>query len=157
MENNKRAGYEVNMKFTSIKGPNFCQVDRRKQASQWVEDITWGNQGWKGAAPNLIRSLNISNVDIVVDARDMYHMDIEYISISLEPRACIRKYLIVASVSWFDFEVERIGINDIMLISRASQVNNQLDLLIASKVLVIRVDSINVENGKDVNIRVWRS
>lgn len=156
-EKSRRGAAPENIKHSRTSGPSFCQVDNIKQVSQWDDDITWGNQKWKGAAPSLIRRLIISIRNIIVEVADIYQIDVEYISSMLEPRAWIRKYLIVASVSWFVSDDEIIGIKDNILISSANHINNQFELLITIKVLITKVDVISSLNGKVVNISVWWS
>jgi hypothetical protein len=49
------------------------------------------------------------------------------------------------------------GINLIKLISIAIQARNQLELVIAKRVLKAIVDSIKTDAGVNKNIRIWRS
>lgn len=95
---------EIYEKDRRIRGAIFCHVDRIKQFIQDSEVMTDGNHRWHGAAPNfsrrdviriiIARSLLIVALIIIVDPR----------SRSIDPKACDRKYLIAASVSWFDFD-----------------------------------------------------
>jgi len=88
-----------------IRGAIFCQVVRRIHAGHLSEDITCGNQKWNGAAPILISRLvsiksvamlggiTVNNGVIVLRAARSKMPD---------PRAWVKKYLIAASVSWFE-------------------------------------------------------
>lgn len=87
-----------------ISGAIFCHVDRIKQFIHDRDDITDGNHRWHGAAPSFNRSdairmmvarfLSIRVLIIIDDPRRR----------SIDPSACDRKYLIAASVSWFDLD-----------------------------------------------------
>lgn len=87
-----------------ISGAIFCHVDNRKQFIHDRDVITDGNHKWHGAAP----SFNRSDVIRIIVATLLFI--IALISIddpnrrSIDPNACDRKYLIAASVSWFDLD-----------------------------------------------------
>jgi hypothetical protein len=66
---------------------------------------------------------------------------------SIDPSACDKKYLIAASVSWFDFDWIIIGINLNMLISSITHAVSQLGAVAVSNVLVISIINIIEMNG----------
>ena len=99
---------------SSISGPSFCQVRRRKVMVQLRLDITGGNQDCMGAIPILSRILNsITHVELVINEA----------IIKVEPMLWVMKYLIMAS-GWVKVIRE---IYDIMLISIAIHNRSQLD------------------------------
>lgn len=120
-------------------GASFCHVDKIVHDNHDNDDITEGNQKWYGTIPSLINiddsSINISRGFIGV----LFHKAVDDINRILEPNACAKKYFSIASVSWNLSDIFINGINDSMLISKAAQVNNQLFLDIAIRVLIIRV------------------
>lgn len=75
----------------------------------------------------------------------------------MDPRACDRKYLIEASVSWFDFVIIIRGMNLSMLISSMIHAINQLGLIIVNTVLINNVVYIAHRNGVWLSIKIWRS
>lgn len=134
------------IKDKMISGANFCHVARIIHISHDRDVITDGNQKWKGAIPSLsridaIRIMFINGID------DEAQWDILDISINLEPNACAIKYLIVASVSWFVFELDMRGIKLSILISIDIHRNIQLVLDIAIIVLIINDDRAKVVKG----------
>lgn len=136
--------YKMNERM--INGANFCHVARIIHISHDRDVITDGNQKWNGAIPSLsiieaIRIIFINGID------DEAQWDILDISINLEPNACAIKYLIVASVSWFVFELDIRGIKLNILISMDIHRNIQLVLDIAIIVLIINDDRARVING----------
>jgi hypothetical protein len=70
------------------------------------------------------------------------HSDILLISNMLDPRAWVRKYLTVASVSWKNLEFTIIGINLIKLSSSAAHIIIQFDLDIAIIDLNSKIDIV---------------
>jgi len=117
-------------------GANFCHVDRNKQHIQLDEAITEGYHIWNGAAPNLIINLSIRIVLVIYEICEVYHIKYLINSNRLDPRDCIRKYFVLASISWFDLLDIIIGIKHIILISNDSHINSQFVLVIAIKVLI---------------------
>ena len=137
--------FKINAKIT--RGANFCQVVKIIQDTHDIEVITEGNQKWNGAIPNFSKMADIkiiftSCVDKIV------HWAILDISISLDPRAWAIKYLIEASVSWFDLDWVIKGINLNMLISIAIHKKSQLELdkaiidLVRSVVIAIKLNGL---------------
>lgn len=129
-----------------ISGASFCHVARIVHASQDIAVITDGNQKWNGAIPSLSKIADskikfINGIDLV----DQWAILV--ISIILEPSAWAIKYLIAASVSWFDFELVIRGINLNMLISIAIHRKIQFVLDIAIIVLIISEDTVRRING----------
>lgn len=83
-------------------------------------------------------SLLFINVLMIID---------DPISSSIDPSACDRKYLIAASVSWFDFDCRIIGINLNMLISNIIHAVIQFGAIAVITVLEISIISIIEING----------
>lgn len=140
-----------------ISGAIFCHVDRRKQFIHDNEVITDGNHRWHGAAPNF------SSSDVIkIIAATLLFISV-LISIddpnrsSIDPNACDRKYLMAASVSWFDFDCNIIGIKLSILISNITQAVNQFGAVAVSIVLVINIISIIEINGVKDSIKIWKS
>ena len=140
----------------SDKGASFCQVDRIMQFVHDNDAITDGYQKWHGAIPNLINIATvITHIGIICDI-GWYNILIPS-NISIEPSAWDRKYLIDASVSWFDLVAIIIGINLNMLISSIIQALNQFGLIIVITVLKNRSEYIAHKNGVWLSIKIWRS
>jgi len=127
------------------KGASFCHVDRRRAFAHDREVITEGYQKWHGVLPSLISIENVSISELGVSFR--CHIEILAKSISADPSACARKYLIAASDSWFDFEYSVIGTNLSILISSIHHMISQFDLAKTMIVLVSIIDSDRIENG----------
>ena len=78
-----------------------------------IEDITEGYHVWQGAAPSFrINDINKITGKILFVRGEINHIDILLINISLEPRACARKYLMAASDSLFVLVYSIMGIKD---------------------------------------------
>lgn len=142
--------------ISSVSGASFCHVDSVRQLIHDSEAITDGYQKWHGAIPNLI-SMAIIIVHIEIDWFIGWYSILIPNSISMDPNACDKKYLIDASVSWFDFVDIINGINLNILISSMIQAVNQLGLIIVIKVLVISSEYIAHRNGVWLSIKIWRS
>jgi hypothetical protein len=78
-------------------------------------------------------------------------------NISIDPNAWDKKYLIDASVSWFDFVDNINGINLSILISSIIHAINQFGLIIVINVLIISSEYIAHKNGVWLSIKIWRS
>lgn len=140
-----------------ISGAIFCQVDSKKQFIHDRDVITDGNHRWHGAAPSFSRSdviriimatLLFINVLISIDDPNRR---------SIDPSAWDKKYLMAASVSWFDFDCSIIGMNLNMLISSITQAVSQLGAVAVSSVLVISMINIIEINGVKDIIKIWKS
>lgn len=70
-----------------------------------------------------------------------------------DPKACGRKYLIIASDSWFGCDIIIIGIKDIKFSSNPAHIINQLLLEIVINVPTIRVDKNKNSIGKEEIIK----
>ena len=127
-------------------GPSFCHVDRIRQFIQEIDNITEGYQKWHGTTPNLII---IDNIIIILDISCIINWFINLIlnNIIIEPIACDKKYLIDASVSWFDFDLIIIGMNLNMISSNIIHAIIQFGLNIIIIVLNISVEYIAYING----------
>jgi hypothetical protein len=148
---------EMYEKDRRIRGAIFCHVERIKQFVHERDDITDGNHKWHGAAPSFSRSdviritvakfLSIRVLIIIDDPRRS----------SMDPSAWDKKYLIAASVSWFDLDWSIIGINLSMLISSMIHAVSQLGAIAVITVLVTSMINIIEINGVSVSIKIWKS
>lgn len=130
-----------------INGAIFCHVDRRKQFIQDKDVITDGNHKWHGAAPSFSRRDVIRIiVAILLFISALISID-DPSNSSIDPKACDKKYLIAASVSWLDCDWSIIGINLNMLISSITHAVSQFGAVAVSSVLVINIISIIEING----------
>lgn len=120
-------------------GAIFCHVERTNADFQEIDVITDAYHMWHGAIP-IFRTIDIRRIEVMkfIGMVETNHIDILDISISLDPRACIKKYFTVASVSWYEFEYIISGINLRRFNSKAIHRNNQLVLDKTISVLVIR-------------------
>lgn len=84
----------------SARGASFCHVASSKQFSHEIDDMTWGNQKWHGAAPSFRVRLKVKIRQLIKDG-EYHHIEILLSSIIADPNACARKYLIAPSVCWF--------------------------------------------------------
>lgn len=98
--------------------------------------ITWGNQKWKGAAPNFNKSAEHS---IEYAKFQLFNLNNTEKIIIDDPRAWIKKYFKAASEEYWLFFLIIIGIKDIKFNSRPIQAPNQDTDLIEIKVPVSRV------------------
>jgi len=119
----------------NIIGASFCTEDSKKQFIHEIEDITDGYHMWNGASPILIIRLNISIVNILMFVA--VHRNILVISRILDPKAWIRKYFTIASVSWnFDEDII-IGMKHSRFNSIVIHINIQFGLSMAIVTLAI--------------------
>lgn len=119
-----------------IRGASFCQVDKTKQDIQDTETITDGYHAWHGAIPNLI-TIDNKSIKSIRRLGELIknHIEILDISITLDPKACAKKYLIDASVSWFNLDIIKTGKKDNKFNSIPAHKKIQLDLETAINVL----------------------
>jgi len=127
-------------KTMNISGASFCHLDKIKQFNHEIDDITDGYHMWNGASPILIIKLIIKIIDIVCDISILFHNVVLEANRILDPKAWIKKYLVVASVSWNWFDKVINGIKHSKFSSIAIHINNQFDLKIAREELRIRVE-----------------
>jgi len=137
--------YKINDR--TMIGASFCQVDRIKHDSHEIDIITEGYHKWHGTNPsfsiiaeNRIKCIILLGIDI------LNQRDILLIRRILDPRACARKYLTAASVSWNFFLFIKSGINLSILSSMAIHKNIQFLADTAIKDLEI----ITIEAKKDI-------
>jgi len=122
-------------------GANFCHVDRIRQEIQEIEVITDGYHRWHGAIPIFnIRDINKNILIMLIGIEKLNHNAILDISITLDPRAWAKKYLIDASVSWLILDSIINGINDRRLSSIPAHINSQFDLDKTINVLKIIIE-----------------
>ena len=103
------------------KGAIFCKVIN---ITHWIHlkpFITWGNQKWKGAAPNLISKAVDIKIKDFVDSVNIMAPKI----MKAEPMAWTKKYFKAASVAYWLFFIEIHGINDIRFNSKPHHAPNQ--------------------------------
>lgn len=139
------------MCIISQTGIIFCQVARTRHWGQLRLAITLGSQKWHGAAPALIKILNIKRAGVAWEgSKDRIWGEKEGIiaaSKVAEPIACAKKYFIAASDSWFeDVKVIR-GSMDNKFSSILAQTIIQLFLERAIKVERSRVE-INIDEKR---------
>lgn len=110
---------------SSDSGASFCQVAKIRAVIVEVPCITSGNQKWKGASPSLMAKAVVRIVhEVLLDICVMSHWPSVQALIMLENRisveavACVRKYLVAASVArgWCCLAIR--GIMASVLISR---------------------------------------
>lgn len=142
--------------ISRVRGASFCQVDRVRQLIHDSEAITEGYQKWHGAIPSLMNIATII-VHIGIDWFIGWYIILIPRSITIEPKACDKKYLIDASVSWLDFVDIISGMNLNILISSIIQAVSQLGLIIVINVLMINSEYIAHKNGVWLSIKIWRS
>lgn len=131
-------------------GANFCQVDKIIQIYHLEQAITWGNQKWNGAAPILINILIINNKEVIVGEIKVNagpEISSPAINKRPDPSACTKKYLIAASVSWFELDCTIRGIKDNKLISNPAHTKIQWEEDIVTRVPVTKVVMNSVVDG----------
>lgn len=123
-----------------------------------IDVITEEYHIWHGAIP-IFRIMAITRIEDIklMGIEDENHDDIEDISISLDPSACIRKYFTAASVSWKLFVDIINGINLNRFSSREIHKNNQFELERTIIVLITNEDEAKKLNGVIKIIKTWRS
>lgn len=136
----------------------FCQVARIRHCGQLRLAITFGSQKWQGAAPILIKILNIKRKGVKwAGNKDRICGEKEGIiaaSKEAEPIVCAKKYFIAASDSWFeDVKVIR-GSIDSKFNSILAQIIIQLFLERAIIVERNRVEMKRDEKGCRVIIKI---
>jgi tRNA uridine 5-carbamoylmethylation protein Kti12 len=89
-----------------------------------------------------------------VCGKSVDHMASVDIKMILDPRACTRKYLVDASVSWNLLVYVMIGMNLKRLISSPHHKNIQLDLDSTMSVLVIRVSEVRYIKGWVIGLMI---
>lgn len=141
------------------RGASFCHDDKIVHDIHEIDAITEGYQKWQGALPSFRRTDIINILDIIEGITEYgVHNIIDDVNIIADPRAWARKYLILPSISWFDLDEVKIGINLKRFNSMAAHKNIQFVLEIAIIVLVVSVVKVNIVAGDHINlIRLWRS
>lgn len=142
--------------ISNVNGASFCHVDKVKQLIHEIDAITEGYQKWHGAIPNLI-SIAIMIISDEIDWLVGWYNVLIPSNISIDPRAWDRKYLIDASVSWFDLVAIINGINLNIFTSSITHAISQFGLIIVINVLVISSEYIAYKNGVWLSIKIWRS
>ena len=120
----------------NIIGTSFCTEDNKKQFIHEIDDITEGYHMWNGASPILIIRLNIRIINILIFIF-VVHKNILVIRRILDPKAWMRKYFTIASVSWnFDEEII-IGMKHRRFSSIVIHISIQFGLKMAKVTLII--------------------
>lgn len=124
------------------RGINFCQVINIKALIQFKPDITFGNQKWHGAIPNLIISPKIRAILLKDSVNSSFGINFIMADSKIipEPIACAKKYLIDDSDSWLLLVDIINGINDRRFNSKDIHNKSQWEADIAVIVLKISVD-----------------
>lgn len=142
--------------INKINGANFCHVDSTMHLIHDKAAITDGYQKWHGAIPSLINMAIIITHFVNSWLIDWLSIDIPS-SIIIDPRAWARKYLIDASVSWFDFVFMINGMNLNIFTSSMIHAISQFGLMATKIVLEIIKKYTENTNGVCPNIKIWRS
>lgn len=114
------------------RGASFCHVNRIRPVTRGMPCVTSGTQKWKGANPSLIARATVISVDAVgLNSFVTVHWP-EYIKLmmiaimsSAEAVACVRRYLVEASVARGLGFFIIIGMKAIMFISKPIQASSQ--------------------------------
>lgn len=112
-----------------IIGAIFCQVKRMRELFQFNPEITSGNQKWNGAIPNLIKSEEFNNINILILnswliwVKNCIKIIIENKKI-LEAKVWVIKYFSAASEGYIFLELVINGIKDNRLISNPIHILN---------------------------------
>lgn len=114
------------------RGASFCHVNRIIPVARGMPCVTSGTQKWKGASPSLMARATVMRMDAVgLNSFVMVHWP-EYIKLIMtaimsnaEAVACVRKYLVEASVARGLGFFIMIGIKAIMFISKPIQASSQ--------------------------------
>lgn len=159
---NKITGFDellnINKKISI--GLIFCHEIRTSAIGHLNFDIIIGNHQWHGVIPSFIRSLinkvvKIKLFEKIVSVWKFWIIIIEIIKV--EAQAWVKKYLVVASVSWFIEGVIIIGMNDKRFSSKPIHIINHLLVEIEIIVPRIRVEENRKIKGKEDNIKGERS
>jgi len=144
----------INVRIVS--GANFCQVERIVHDIQEIDVITDGNHMWHGAIPSLINiDKNSRNIMVGLVLELYHHIHVDIIRNRDEPMAWIRKYLSIASDSWYLFDALIRGINASMLISRAAHISIILFLEIAiNDLIMVRLYKRKFDDDKCIDIKM---
>lgn len=113
----------------------------------WSHDkpsITWGNQKWKGAAPNLSKRAIRIIIEVKVDICIIKHLER---IIRVDARAWIKKYFRAASEEYGFILVAIRGIKDIRLSSNPIQAPNQ-DVEDTER--IVPIISVEKKNREDI-------
>lgn len=141
----------------TINGASFCHVDSTKQEIHEMEVITDGYHRWHGAIP--IFNISETNSKILmysIGIELLNHIDSLAINITLDPRAWAKKYLIEASVSWFELVNMIKGIKDNRFSSIPAHKNIQFEL--ENTIIVLRsIKEIHIKLNGVYFIKIWQS
>ena len=103
------------------KGATFWTVIRIIRRGQDIPSIIWGNQKWKGAAPNFNNSAETIRIE---ETSAENNINEPLIIMKEDPKAWIKKYFKAASEEYRLFIVKIKGIKDIRLSSNPTQAIN---------------------------------
>lgn len=141
-------------------GAIFCHESKVKEMFHDNDEITDGNQRWKGGSPNfsiiliVMRIINMGKGNILL-------LEIKFIDLNkkiLDPKAWTKKYFIALSYSNIRDEIKIIGVNDNIFNSNPIQIKNQFDADKEIQVLKIkRKENKNVWGSIERNIKCKRN
>lgn len=138
--------------YRTVKGANFCHVNRISPDDKGIPWVTSGTQKWKGASPSFM----VSAIVMIMDAVGLYNFITvhwpEYMRLSrtanmrsMDAVACVKKYLVAASVDRGLCCFINIGIIANMFISKPIQIKSQWELIMTIRVprmTVVRIVAI---------------
>lgn len=133
-------------------GKIFWIVDNKIAIGQLILTITIGNQKWSGAIPSFINILNKIMIENDFGELKMY---IKFVlenatNKSLDASAWIKKYLILASVSWRWEEEASIGIKEKRF--NSNKIHRRSQWLVDRAIIILndKVERNSIENGKNI-------
>lgn len=127
--------------YRTVKGANFCHVNRIRPEDSGIPWVTSGTQKWNGASPSFMVNASVIMIDAVgLNGFMTVHWP-EYIKLittasinSIEAVACVKKYLVAASVDRGLCCFIRIGIIANIFISNPIQIISQCELVMTMRV-----------------------
>lgn len=143
------------MIYRTVSGASFCHVSRIRPDDSGIPWVTSGTQKWKGASPNFMVRARVMMMDAVgLDKFMIVHWP-EYIRLiiiasirSIEAVACVKKYLVAASVDRGLCCFVSMGITASIFISNPIQTISQWELVITIRVpRMIVVMMVVIING----------
>lgn len=139
--------------YSTVRGASFCHVSRISPDDRGIPCVTSGTQKWNGASPSFMVSASVMIMDAVgLNSFMTVHWP-EYIKLiitanirSMEAVACVKKYLVAASVDRGLCCFISIGIMASIFISNPIQIISQCELVMTIRVprmmVAIMVDII---------------
>lgn len=127
-------------------GASFCHVSRIRPDTSGMPWVTSGTQKWNGESPSFMMRADVIMMDavglkifVIVHWLENIRLMIIAIMRSIDAVACVRKYLVAASMArGLNFFI-RMGIMANRFISKPIQIINQCELVITIIVPIIAV------------------